>query len=145
MRFLSKVFVVAVGLLAIGSISSSARANNVLVGNFTLAHPTLWNNTVLPAGNYTFKMARTQTNSNMLTVRGAKQSMILYVNSESACETCRSASLNLAVRGNNRIVTSMDLTGFHVNFKVRRSESEKEELSKMPASTEQVAVHVDSN
>lgn len=145
MRFLSKVFVIAVGLLAIGLISSSVRANDVLVGNFTLPHPTQWNNTVLPAGNYTFKMARTETNANRLTVRGAKQSMMLFVYGESACETCRSASLNLAVRGNNRVVTSMDLTGFHVNFKVRQSESEKEELSRMPASTEQVAVHVDSN
>ncbi|HEV7968250.1 MAG TPA: hypothetical protein VGP19_11805 [Candidatus Acidoferrales bacterium] len=145
MRSLSKAFIVAVGLLAIGLASSSAGANDVLVGNFTLPHSTEWNNTVLPAGDYTFKVARTQTNADLLMIRGAKQSVSLYIYAESACTTCQSSSLNLAVRGNNRVVTSLDLTGFHVNFKVRQSAAEGEEMSRVPASTEQVAVHVDPN
>jgi hypothetical protein len=146
MRFLSKAFVVAVGLLAIGLLSSSVFANDVLVGKFTLPHPTQWNNSVLPAGDYTFRMARTQTNTDMLSVRGAKETLDILVFAQSACETCRSASLNLAVRNDDRVVTSLDLPGFHVNFKAHESAAErKEQLAKTPMPSEQVAVHVSTN
>jgi hypothetical protein len=146
MRYLSKAFVVAVGLLAIGLLSSSVLANDVLVGKFTLPHPTQWNDSLLPAGDYTFRVARTQTNTNMLSVRGAKETLDILVFAQSACETCRSASLNLAVRNDNRVVTSLDLPGFHLNFNNRQSASEREEqLAKTPATSEQVAVHVATN
>jgi hypothetical protein len=147
MKYPSKVFVVAVGLLAIGLLSSSVRANDVLVGKFTLPHPTQWNNNVLPAGDYTFRVARTQTNANQLLVRDANQQVVnLFIYSQSACESCRSASLNLAVRNDDRVVTSLDLPGFHVNFKAHESAAErKEQLAKTPSISEQVAVHVGSN
>jgi hypothetical protein len=147
MKYPSKVFVVAVGLLAIGLLSSSVRANDVLVGKFTLPHPTQWNNNVLPAGDYTFRVARTQTNANQLLVRDANQQVVnLFIYSQSACESCRSASLNLVVRNDDRVVTSLDLPGFHVNFKAHESAAErKEQLAKTPSISEQVAVHVGSN
>ena len=145
MRNLPKVFVFVFGLFALALSGLSVRANNVLVGSFTLPHATQWNNTVLPAGEYKFKVARTQTNADVLVVHGAKQSLSLYIYRESACETCRSSSLNLEVRGNNRAVSSLELSGFHVKFKAQPSASEKEEMSKIPASNEQVAVQVDSN
>lgn len=145
MRNLPKVFVVVFGLFAIVLSGLSVRANNVLAGSFTLPHPTQWNNTVLPAGDYSFQVARTQTNADLLVVRGARQSLSLYIYRESACATCRNSSLNLEVHGNNRAVSSLELSGFHVNFKVQQSATEKEEMSKIPASTEQVAVQVDSN
>jgi hypothetical protein len=145
MRNLPKVLVVMFGLFAIVFSGVAARANNVRVGSFTLPHRTEWNNTVLPAGDYTFEVARTQTNAKLLVVHGAKQSLSVYIYSESACVTCRNSSLNLEVRGNNRAVSSLELSGFHVNFKVQPSASEKEEMSKIPASNEQVAVQVDSN
>ena len=50
MRRLSKMFVIAVGLLAVIVLSSSLYANDVL-GTFTLSHPTQWNNTMLGYGN----------------------------------------------------------------------------------------------
>jgi hypothetical protein len=144
MRYLSKAFVVAVCLLAVGLSSSPASAADVLAGKFTLTHATQWNDTVLPAGDYTFRVARTVTNADLLTVHGAKQAVNLYIYNESACRTCQTASLNLAVRNDNRVVTSLDLPGFHVNFKVRQSAAEKrEELAKTTAPSEQVAVHVD--
>jgi hypothetical protein len=145
MRNLPKVLVVMFGLFALAFSGLAVRANNVLAGSFTLPHATQWNNTVLPAGDYSFKVARTQTNADLLVVRGAKQSLNLYIYRESACETCRNSSLNLEVRGNNRAVSSLELSGFRVNFKVQQSASEKEQMSKIPASAEQVAVQVDSN
>jgi len=147
MRLLSKLFVVAVGLLAIGLGSSSARADEALAGKFTLSHPTQWNQTVLPAGDYTFTLARTQIkNVNLLVVNGAKQKVNLFVYGEWACENCRTASLNLAERGDQFAVTSLEMAGFHVNFKVRQPTGARgEELAKKPQPSEQVAIHVDSN
>ena len=146
MRYLSKVFVVAVGLLTIGVLSSSVRANNVMIGTFTLAHPTQWNNTVLPAGDYTFKLGRTQAGTNLLSVRGAKQDLDVLIFAQSACETCRSSALKVMLQGENRVVTSLDLPGFHVKYKVHESAAERgEQLVKTPAPSEQVAVHVDPN
>jgi hypothetical protein len=119
-------------------------AADVLAGKFTLPHATQWNGTVLPAGDYTFRVARTVTNADLLMVHGVAQVVNLYIYNESSCRTCQTASLNLAVRNDNRVVTSLDLPGFHVNFKVRQSAAEKrEELAKATAPSEQVAVHVD--
>jgi hypothetical protein len=146
MRYLSRSLVIVAGLLAIGLFSSSVPAHTLLVGTFTLTHPTQWNNTVLPAGDYTFKMNRTQTDMNLLVVRGAKQTLDVLIFGQSACETCRSAALKVAVQGDNRVVTSLDLPGFHVNYKDRESAAKRgEELAKTPALSEQVAVHVDPN
>jgi hypothetical protein len=143
MRYISKAFAVAVGLLAIGLLSSPVPAADVLAGKFTLLHPTRWNDTVLPAGDYTFRVARTMTNADVLKVRGTNQTIDLFIFNESACEICRSASLNLAIRDDNRVVTSLELPGFHVNFKARQSAAQKrEELAKTPSPSEQVAVHI---
>jgi hypothetical protein len=133
------------GLFALVFSGVAVRANNLREGSFTLQHPTEWNNTVLPAGEYRFEVARTQTNAKLLVVHGAKQSLNVFIYGESACMTCRNSSLNLEVHGNNRAVSSMDLSGFHVNFKLKQSAREKEEMSKIPASNEQVAVQTDSN
>ncbi len=146
MRYLSKVFTVAVGLLAIGVLSSSVRANDMLVGTFALPSPTQWKNTVLPAGDYTFTLARTQTDTDVLSVRGEKKVLDILVFAQSACGTCRSSALKVAVQGDNRAVTSMELPGYHMNFKVRQSAAERgEDLAKTPARSEQIAVRVARN
>jgi hypothetical protein len=143
MRKISKALLVAVGLLSIGIFSSSSvSANNELVGSFTLAHPIQWKNTTLPAGNYTLRMVRTQTDTNLLKVRGEKRALDIMVFAQSACETCRNGALNL----DNRVVTSLELPGFHVNFNGSRSAAETEkQMGKVSTPAEQVAVHVDSN
>ena len=145
MRYLSKVFVVAVGLLTIGVLSSSVRANNVMIGTFTLAHPTQWNKAVLPAGDYTISVTRGLSDTNVLSVQGAKQGFSMFFLSQSACETCKKGELKVAVEHDNRVVTSMDLPGFHVNFSNRQSAAQREQLVKTPAASEQVAVHVAAN
>lgn len=144
MRHLFKVFVVAVGLLSIGVLSSSVSAKTLIVGTFTLSHPTQWRNTMLPAGNYTFRMTPTQTDNNLLSIQGAKKTLDFFVFEQSACATCQNGALKVAVQGDNRVVTSMDLPGYHVEFKDRRSKAAREEQSrKAPAPSEQVAVHID--
>jgi hypothetical protein len=146
MRTLSKAFVIAVGLLAIGVLSSSVSGNGVMIGSFTLPHTTQWNNTVLPAGDYTFSVARGQADTKVLSVRGAKQDLTILIFAQSACETCRTGALKVAVQDDNRVVTSMDLPGYHLNFKVRQTAAERgEQLAKSPMPSEQVAVHVSTN
>jgi hypothetical protein len=146
MRSLSKALVIAAGLVVIGTLSSAVSAKTFLAGTFTLAHPTQWKNTVLPAGNYTFRMARTQTDTNLLSVRGGTKTLDVLVFAQSACATCQNATLKIAVRGDSRVVTALDLPGFHVDFDGRRSPAEKEQqLGKNAVPSEQAAVHVDSN
>jgi hypothetical protein len=146
MRSLSKALLVAAGLFAIGAASSQASSNTFLAGTFTLAHPTQWKNTVLPAGNYTFKLANTQTDANLLSVRGGTKALDVLVFAQSACANCQNADLKITVNGENRVVTALDLPGFHVDFSGRRSPAEMEQqLGKKSVSSEQVAVHVDSN
>jgi len=146
MRNLSKIFVIAVGLLAIGGTSSSVFANSEMVGSFTLNSPTQWKNTVLPAGEYRITLARTETDTNLLKVRSQKKAIDILVFAQSACETCRNSALKLAVAGNKRVVTSMELPGFHMDFNGNRSADENEEMSRQaPVTTEQVAVQVHSN
>jgi hypothetical protein len=147
MRNLLKTFVVTVGLLFIGVLSSSVRANDnhKLIGSFTLSQPTQWNNAMLPAGDYTFSVTRSLEHPNVLSVHGAKQGFTMLFVSQSACETCRKGALKVAVQDDNRVVTSLDLPGFHLNFNNRQSASEREQLVKTPATSEQVAVHVATN
>jgi hypothetical protein len=146
MRTLSKAFVIAVGLLVIGVLSSSVSANGVMIGSFTLPHSTQWNNTVLPAGDYTFTVARGQADTHVLSVHGAKQALTILIFAQSACETCRNGALEVAVQDDNRAVTSLDLPGYHLNFKVRQSPAGRgEQLAKTPMPSEQVAVHVSTN
>jgi len=148
MRNLSKGFLVAIGMLAIGLVSSTVSANNLLVGSFTLAHPTQWKSTTLPAGDYTFKLAHTQTDMNVLQIHGNKQALDILIFAQDACATCKNGTLNLDVEGDHRVVTALDLPGFHVDFSPGRSSSEKERQlakKKAPAQSEQVAVQVSPN
>ena len=144
MRSLSKALVIAVGFLAMGVLSASVSANE-LAGSFTLSQPTQWKNTTLPAGNYRFRMARTQTDAKILSIHG-KKALEIMVYSQSACETCKTGALKLDTQNGNRVVTAMDLPGYHMDFNGRHSAARNEEmLSKAPATSEQIAVHVDPN
>jgi predicted carbohydrate-binding protein with CBM5 and CBM33 domain len=147
-RFLSKVVCLAAGLFAIGLASSSVRANDLAMGSFTLHHAARWNSTTLPAGDYTFRVARTPSNTNLMMIRGEKQSLTVFVYGESDCRTCQSSSLNLEARGENSYVTSMDLAGYHMNFKINETaRAREEEMAKTRArsQSQQMAVHTDDS
>jgi hypothetical protein len=138
----------AVVLFAIGSASSSVRANDLAMGSFTLQHPTRWNDTMLPAGQYRFELARTQSDANLMMIRGEKQSLTVIVYGQSDYKTCQSSSLNLEMRRGSRYVTSLDLAGYHMNFKIRETaRAREEEMVKTPAHSQpqQVAIHADDN
>ena len=148
MRNPCKTLVVTAVLLAAGVFSSSSiRANTLLAGSFTLDHATQWKGTVLPPGSYTFKLARTQNDTNVLEVKGNKKALDILVFAQYACATCQNGELNVAVNGDNRVVTALELPGFHMNFQPSRlSAAEERQLAKSPApASEKVAVNVNPN
>jgi hypothetical protein len=146
MRFVSKGLALAMGLLTVGVLSSGVRADDVMVGSFKLPHTTSWRGMTLPAGDYEFKLARTQSDARMLTVQGSKQTLAVLVFAQDTCQTCRKSELTLDVNGESRVVSSLELPGYHVDFKRSWTKMEREQQArKSPASPEQVAVQVNSN
>ena len=142
MRTLFRALVVGVGLLFVGALSSSVFASPLPVGTFTLSRPAQWNGTMLPAGEYQFKMIRTQADANILVITGKKQTLNVFVFAQSACDSCKTEALRMTVEGDTRMVTSLDLPGYHIDFKVPRMEAVKETASNPSPWVEQVAVHV---
>jgi hypothetical protein len=142
MRNLHRALLFAVGLL-VGFASSTAFAGPTVIGTFTLSRPAQWNGTTLPAGDYQFRMAPTQSDTNMLIVTGSKQTLNVLVFAHNTCESCKSVALKMTVQGDNRIITSMDLPGYHLDFKMPHAENAKETVSDSSSWVEQVNVKVD--
>lgn len=144
MRTLSRALVVAVGLLSIGMLSSSAYANTLMSGTFTLNRPTQWNGATLPAGEYQFKMTSSQSDANMLIITGGKQTLSLLVYAHNACESCKTVTIKMTVQGESRVVSSMDLPGFHLDFKKPRMENTQGAAADTSSWVEQISARVDS-
>jgi hypothetical protein len=140
MRNLSRALVVAVALLTVGTAASTVFAGPLVVGNFTLRHPVQWNGTTLPAGDYQFKMTRTQSDVNMLLITGEKQMLNVMVFPQSACESCTNEALKMMVRGETRVVTAMEIPGYHLDFKAPHMENAKETADGSSSWVEQVSV-----
>jgi hypothetical protein len=77
-------------------------------------------------------MVHTQSDARLLTVRGSNKALDVLVFAQSACETCRGAALNL--NSDNRVVNSLDLPGYHVDFTSGWSKAQREQAHKSPAS-----------
>jgi hypothetical protein len=148
-RFLTKFSLLAAALLAVALMSSSVRANDLPTGRFTLTQSAQWNNTLLPAGSYTIQMRRTLSTSTLLVVRGEKESIAMLVNSGTLCGgNCGEGSINMVSLGDLNVVTSINIAGLHGNFEIRKSARQREEemaKNNHKPSSEQMAVHVDSN
>jgi len=147
-RFLTKFSLLAAALLAVALMSSSVRANDLPTGRFTLTQSAKWNNTLLPAGSYTIQMRRTLSTSNLLVIRGEKQSVAMLVGSATPCENCGDGSIKMVSLGDLNVVTSIDIAGIHENFGIQKSARQREEemaKNNQKPSSEQIAVHVDPN
>lgn len=143
MRYTSRALIVAVALLSIGIFCSSASANNLLAGTFTLNRPAQWNGTTLPAGEYQFRLTPSQTDANMLIITGGKQTLTVLVYAHNACESCKTLTIKMTVQGDSRVVTSMDLPGYHLDFKKPRMENTQEASADNSSWVEQISAQVD--
>jgi hypothetical protein len=149
-RFFTKFSFFAAALMAVALLSSSVsvRANDLLTGRFTFTQSTQWNNTLLPAGTYTFQLRRTLSTSNLLVVRGEKESVSMLVGSPTLCGNCGDGSINMVSLGDLNVVTSIDIAGLHENFQIRKSAREREEemaKNNQKPSSQQIAIQVDPN
>ena len=146
MRHVSKALIITMGLLAVSLLSSGVRADDLLIGSFKLPHATSWRGMMLPAGDYTFKLANSQSDVRLLSVQGSKKTLTVLVFPQAACQTCRKGELTLEANGDNRVVSSLELPGYHVDFKGSWSNAEREQQAhKTKMTPEQVAVRVNSN
>jgi hypothetical protein len=143
MRYISRALVIAFALLAVGMLCSSASANNFLAGTFTLNRPAQWNGTTLPAGEYQFKLTPGQNDTNMLIITGGKQTLSVLVYAHNACESCKTVTIKMTVQGDSRVVTSMDLPGYHLDFKKPRMENAQEASADTSSWVEQISAQVD--
>jgi hypothetical protein len=147
-RLFTKFSLLAAALMAVTLLSSSVRANDLLTGRFTLTQSAQWNNTLLPAGSYTIQMRRTLSTSNLLLVRGEKESVSMLVGYGTPCANCGDGSIKMVSLGDLNVVTSIDIAGIHENFEIRKSARQREEemaKNNQKPSSEQIAVHVDPN
>lgn len=142
MRNFYRALLFAVGLF-VGLAASTAFASPMVMGTFTLSRPAQWNGTTLPAGDYQFRMAPSQSDTNMLMITGGKQSLSVLVFAHNACESCKTVTLKMTVQGDSRVITSMDLPGYHLEFKAPRMEDAKATASDSSSWVEQVNVHTD--
>ena len=143
MRYPSRALIVAIALLSIGMLCSSASANTLLSGTFTLNRPAQWNGTTLPAGAYQFKLTTGQTDANTLVISGGKQTLSMLVYAHNACESCKTVTLKMTVQGDDRVVTSMDLPGYHLDFKKPRMENAQQASADTSSWVEQISAQVD--
>jgi hypothetical protein len=142
MRNFYRALLFAVGLL-VGFASSTAFAGPVVVGTFTLRQPAQWNGTTLLAGDYQFKMTPSQTDTNTLVITGGKQTLSMLVFAHNTCDSCKTVVLKMTVQGESRTITSMDLPGYHLDFKAPRMENAKESAGDSSSWVEQVNVRTD--
>jgi hypothetical protein len=148
MRHVSKALIITMGLIAVSLLSSGVRADDLTIGTFKLPHPTSWKGMMLPAGDYTFKLANSQSDVRVLTVQGekSKKTLNMLVFAQAACQNCRKSELTLAVNGDNRAVSSLELPGYHVDFRNSWSSAEREQMARKTRMTpEQVAVQSNSS
>jgi hypothetical protein len=143
MRTFSRALVVAVALFSFGMLSSSASANTLLSGTFKLNRPAQWTGATLPAGAYQFKLTTGQTDANTLVISGGKQSLSMLVYAHNACESCKTVTLKMTVQGDSRVVTSMDLPGYHLDFKKPRMENAQDAAADTSSWVEQISAQVD--
>jgi hypothetical protein len=88
----------------------------------------------------------------MLVVQGATQTIQFLVSQQAVCDTCQKGMLSLAVQGDNRVVTALDLRGYHVDFRDSMSAAQREQMAKASRmskpgkqANEQMAIHMDPN
>jgi len=127
MRHTTKVRLFAVVLLAICALATAASAQT-LAAKFTLPFEVHWGRNVLPAGEYSISM---DSSSNVALVRSASGKTIGFtpIPIQSYSHTGNTA-LFVMVRGNERIVRSLNLPARGVSLTYRpTTNAERETLA----------------
>ena len=130
MTSLRKYAAIAVFTLgSLGLLSGSAFAQSAS-GNFTLTHEVIWQNAVVPAGEYRFSI-ESRGPSALLTLRslnGAREGFLILVNEVGSAKYAETSRLVMVSRAGRSFVRSLELPEYEtvLHFAVPAAGTEKE-------------------
>jgi hypothetical protein len=133
---------VAMTLLVIGvGATQTVAQGNSTKGSFTLPYEVRWNNTVLPAGDYTFSMPSTAS-PDLMALSGPHGSILLRAMVVEGENTNPHSTLTIESRGGDRFVHELYLANSGLHFRYWRPKIAKSErqLAQGPATTEHIHV-----
>ncbi len=133
--------VAAVGLLSIGFGASASQAQSIYKGSFTLDRSIRWQNSTMPAGEYTFNVAST-TRNQPVTVTGPDGTVFQLPIIIDHTKMTEKSVLKLEWRGEDMYVREMDLGQVGLNFRyhVPKASAEDKLLAKANTGTEQILI-----
>src|ERR1700743_1117747 len=110
------LMLVAAGLLSIGLSASASQAQAIYKGSFTLPNDIRWQNSRMPAGDYTFTVAST-TRNKPITVTGPDGTVFQLPLVADQTKITEKSVLKLEWRGEDMYVREMDLGQVGLNLR----------------------------
>ena len=136
----NRMVVIAISALAaVCASATSAAAQNVVQGSFTLSHQVRWQNVTLPTGNYRFEM-KSLTSPSMITLEGPNGRSFIpaLVANEKDCEQ---SMLVVETRGTVSAITELRLSAIGRTLRYAAPKPPKDvELAQGPVTREQILV-----
>jgi hypothetical protein len=133
--------VVAVGLLSIGFGASASQGQAIYKGSFTLDHSIRWQNSTMPAGDYTFTVA-SSTRNQPVTVTGPDGTVFQLPIVVDHTKIAEKSVLKLEWRGEDMYVREMDLgqVGLNFRYNVPKATANDKLLAKANTGSEQILI-----
>jgi hypothetical protein len=137
---ISRIFaIVAIAVIGVCASPKPAAAQDAFKGQFTLAEQVRWNDTLLPAGEYTFVLKSNSSPAQIL-IHGPKGYMFMTTSAKSERVENRASSLTVEHRGGSRFVSELYLADLGVELRYSAPKLPNNEIAQGPSSTEQVLV-----
>jgi hypothetical protein len=131
----------AIGLVALGTGASRTVAQSGFRGSFTLPYEVRWNNTLLPAGDYTFRMESTSLPARMV-LAGPKGTIMINALTVFDHKTNQHSALTVERRAGMRYVHELYLAdyGRHISYWAPKLPSNEKLLAQAGSATEHISV-----
>jgi hypothetical protein len=132
---------VAAGLMAIGFSASASQAQAIYKGSFTLDHDIRWQQSTMPAGDYTFTVESTSRNKPIL-VTGPAGTVFQLPVVTSQGKIGGTSVMKLEWRGDVLCVRELDLAevGLNIRYHVPKATENDKLLAKAHTGTEEVLI-----
>jgi hypothetical protein len=134
--------VAAIGLLAACVYAAPAQAIPAVQGKFTLPNEIRWQDTVLPAGDYSFSMESASLPAQIL-LRGPNGALFVMPAGRSEDRSAQQSSLTIVRRGEWGYVREIYLAPLGVHFTFTTPKVPKDQLlAQGPETTERVLIAI---
>jgi hypothetical protein len=132
---------VAVGLMSVGFSASASKAQAIYKGSFTLDHEIRWQNSNMPAGDYTFTVESTSRSKPIL-VTGPAGTVFQLPVVTSQGKIGGPSVLKLEWRGDALCVREMDLAevGLNIRYHVPKATENDKLLAKAHTGSEEILI-----